>query len=73
AIVTNPPIRAGKKIVYDLFEKSIDHLQEGGNFYAVIQKKQGAKSAMEKLQSIYGNCEAIEKKGGYWVLKSTKL
>ena len=62
AIVTNPPIRAGKKIIYDLFEKSIEHLRTGGVFYAVIQKKQGAKSAMEKLQSIYGNCEAIEKK-----------
>jgi 16S rRNA (guanine1207-N2)-methyltransferase len=71
-IVTNPPIRAGKKIIYALFEKSIEHLCKGGCFYIVIQKKQGAKSAMDKLQSIYGNCEAIEKKGGYWVLKSIK-
>lgn len=72
AIITNPPIRAGKRIIYDLFEKSSEQLREGGAFYAVIQKKQGAKSAMEKLQSIFGNCEAIEKKGGYWVLKCTK-
>lgn len=71
-IVTNPPIRTGKKIIYGLFEKSIKHLHLGGNFYVVIQKKQGAKSAMDKLESIYGNCEAIEKKGGYWVLKSIK-
>ena len=71
-IVTNPPIRAGKKIIYDLFEKSFEHLSEGGAFYVVIQKKQGAKSAMSKLQSIYGNCKAIEKKGGYWVLECIK-
>jgi len=73
AIVTNPPVRAGKKVIYDLFEKSIEHLYEGGAFYVVIQKKQGAKSAMDKLQSVYGNCKAIEKKGGYWVLECIKL
>jgi 16S rRNA (guanine1207-N2)-methyltransferase len=72
AIVSNPPIRAGKKIIYPLFERSIDFLDKEGALYLVIQKKQGAKSAMEKLTEIYGNCEAINKKGGYWILRSLK-
>lgn len=71
-IVSNPPIRAGKKVIYPLFEKSIDFLEDGACLYLVIQKKQGAISAMEKLKTIYGNCELINKSGGYWILKSTK-
>ena len=72
AIVSNPPIRTGKRVIYSLFEDSIRYLDTGGALYLVIQKKQGAKSAMDKLTQIYGNCEAINKKGGYWILRSIK-
>lgn len=72
AIVSNPPIRAGKKVIYPLFERSIEYLEKGASLYLVIQKKQGAKSAMDKLIEIYGNCEVINKKGGYWVLRAAK-
>jgi 16S rRNA (guanine1207-N2)-methyltransferase len=58
-IVSNPPIRTGKKVIYSMFEKSIEHLNPGGAHYIVIQKKQGANSAQEKLTDIYSNCEAI--------------
>jgi|SRR5690554_43619 len=71
-IVSNPPIRTGKKVIYPLFEKSKDYLQPGGNIYLVIQKKQGAASAQNKLQEVYGNCTVVEKSGGYWILKSEK-
>ena len=72
AIVSNPPIRTGKNVIYPLFEQSKQYLIPGGSLYLVIQKKQGAKSAMEKLHSIFSNCEAIKKQGGYWILKGTK-
>jgi len=72
AIVSNPPIRAGKDIIYPIFERSIDYLKNGASFYIVIQKKQGAPSAINKLAGIYGNCEKIAKSGGYWVLRSEK-
>lgn len=71
-IVSNPPIRTGKKVIYPIFENSINFLNPGGSIYLVIQKKQGAKSAVDKLESIYGNCETINKEGGYWIIKSTK-
>lgn len=69
-IVSNPPIRAGKKVIYPLFEESFRHLEPGGVLYVVIQKKQGAASAQAKLEEIFGNCTVVEKSGGYWILKS---
>lgn len=71
-IVSNPPIRAGKKVIYGLFDQSIHYLNPRGAFYIVIQKKQGAPSALDKLITLYNNCEIINKKGGYWILKSVK-
>lgn len=72
AIVTNPPIRAGKKVVHDLFERSYQHLTENGELWIVIQKKQGAPSAIEKLQSIFTEVEVVAKKKGYYIIKSKK-
>lgn len=70
-IVSNPPIRTGKKVLYSLFEKSTEYLEPGGSLWLVVQKKQGAASAMAKLQEIYGNCVVVKKSGGYWILRST--
>lgn len=72
AIVSNPPIRAGKKLIYMLFEQSRDYLYDDGSLYIVIQKKQGAPSAIKKLEQVFGNCDILAKKKGYLVLKSTK-
>lgn len=72
AILTNPPIRAGKKIVHDILEKSYEYLVEGGELWVVIQKKQGAPSVIDKLTEIYGEVETVEKKKGYFILKVKK-
>lgn len=72
AIVTNPPIRAGKKTVFSFYEGAFGHLVEGGSFYCVIQKKQGAESSQKKLQDLFGNCEIVNRKSGYRILKSIK-
>lgn len=71
-ILTNPPIRAGKKVVHRILEESINHLNPGGVIYVVIQKKQGAPSAKAKLEAVYGDCEIIKKSSGYYILKSIK-
>jgi len=71
AIVSNPPIRAGKGVIYPLFEESIQYLLPGASLFLVIQKKQGAKSAVDKLISVFGNCDVINKEGGYWILRAT--
>lgn len=72
AIVTNPPIRAGKKVVHEIFEKAFHHLAENGELWIVIQKKQGAPSAIEKLQEIFAEVEVVTKKKGYYIIKSKK-
>ena len=69
AIITNPPIRAGKKTVYRMFEEAYAHLADGGVFYAVIRRNQGAESAMNKLAELYGSCDLIDRDRGYWILR----
>ncbi|TWH78662.1 class I SAM-dependent methyltransferase [Sedimentibacter saalensis] len=71
-IVTNPPIRAGKDVVFSFYEGAYEHLNKGGHLYVVIQKKQGAPSTKEKLESLFGNCETAEKKSGYFIFRAVK-
>lgn len=71
-IVTNPPIRAGKEVIFSFYEGAYEHLNKGGHLYVVIQKKQGAPSTKEKLESLFGNCETAEKKSGYFIFRAEK-
>lgn len=71
-IISNPPIRAGKKIVFGVVEYGFDLLKNGGEVYIVIQKKQGADSMKKKMEEVYGNVEVISKEKGYFVFKSIK-
>lgn len=71
-IVTNPPIRAGKETVFRMYEGAYEHLEKGGVFYVVIQKKQGAPSSVAKIESLFGHCEILTKTKGYWVLFAKK-
>jgi 16S rRNA (guanine1207-N2)-methyltransferase len=71
-VLTNPPIRAGKKTVFRFYEESYEHLNVGGTLFVVIQKKQGAPSSTEWLERRFGNCTVVAKDAGYRVLMSTK-
>lgn len=71
-IVTNPPIRAGKKVIYKIFSEAYDHLIDNGSMWVVIRKNHGAPSAKKYIESIFGNCEIIRKDKGYYILKSQK-
>jgi 16S rRNA (guanine1207-N2)-methyltransferase len=71
-IITNPPIRAGKEVIYRIFSDAHDHLSENGIFVFVINKKHGAPSAIKKCETIYSNVEIINKKSGYYVIKCIK-
>lgn len=71
-IVTNPPIRAGKKVMYRMFEDAHRFLQKEGTLYVVIRRQHGAESAMKKIEEVFGNCTYIERKKGYWVLKAVR-
>lgn len=72
AILSNPPIRAGKKVVHAIIEEAKEYLVENGELWIVIQKKQGAPSAKAKMEEVYGNCEVVDKDKGYFILKSIR-
>lgn len=72
SIITNPPIRAGKQVVYAIYDGAFDHLQAGGELWVVIQKKQGAPSSKDHLTALFGNCTVVNKDKGYYILKSVK-
>lgn len=72
AILTNPPIRAGKKTVHDIFEQSHAHLVTRGELWVVIQKKQGAPSTIEKLKQLFTTVETVDKSKGYFIIKAVK-
>lgn len=72
AILSNPPIRAGKKVVHQIIADSYHYLQEAGTLTIVIQKKQGAPSAQKKMQDVFGNASIIKKDKGYYIIQSYK-
>ena len=66
-VVFNPPIRAGKKVIYELYEKAKMMLNEPGHLYIVIRKAQGAASSKSKLETLFNRVEMIERDSGYLV------
>lgn len=72
AVLTNPPIRAGKKVVYKMFEESELALKKGGELWVVIQKKQGAPSAKKKLETLFDRVDVVERQKGYFIFRAIK-
>lgn len=66
-IASNPPIRAGKQVIYPLLANAKDHLLPNGTLYVVIRTKQGASSLERHLTTIYSRVDTIAKGGGYRV------
>ncbi len=53
AILTNPPIRAGKQVVHQMLEDSKEALLYGGELSVVIQKKQGGSICSEETRRTF--------------------
>lgn len=70
-IITNPPIRVGKEILYKILVGALDYLKENGSLIFVINKDQGAKSTMEYLKNYY-NVNILEKNKGFYVFQCQK-
>ena len=71
-VISNPPIRAGKKVVFEILEKAYDYLNDDGELWVVIRKNQGADSSRKRMMEVFGNCDIEERKKGFYVLKSIK-
>ena len=72
AVLTNPPIRAGKETVFKFYDRAYELLVENGELWIVIQKKQGAPSTISHLEEMFSEVEVVEKKKGYWIIRAKK-
>ena len=72
AVITNPPIRTGKQVIYKMFSDAQERLVEGGELYIVIRKQQGAESAKKYLQTLFEDVSVIDKSGGFWIIRCVK-
>ena len=71
AVITNPPIRAGKQVIYRMFADAAKCLKPGGALYLVIRKQQGAESCMKYLETVFAEVEKVSKSGGFWVIRAS--
>ena len=67
-IISNPPIRVGKKILYQILEEARNYLKQTGELWIVIHKDQGAKTTMEFLRQFY-TVELKNKNKGFYIIK----
>lgn len=75
AVLTNPPIRAGKETIFKFYDGAYELLAENGELWIVIQKKQGAPSTMSHLEEMFSEVDVVEKKKdiGLFVQKISKI
>lgn len=71
-VVTNPPVRAGKQIIYPLIEGAGVALRPGGWLAAVMLTRQGVKSLERKMIEVFENVVELEKRSGYRVVASQR-
>ena len=70
-IITNPPIRVGKKILYEILFKAKEYLKENGKLLFVINKNGGAKSVLKDLEKEY-EVDVITKNKGFYIICEKK-
>ncbi len=71
-IISNPPIRAGKKTVLNILKGAINYLNDLGELWFVIRKDQGAKSIVNNLKNVY-HIELKQKSKGFYVYCAKKI
>ena len=68
-IISNPPIRVGKKILYEILFDASKHLKENGELWIVVNKNQGAKTILKDLEKKY-KVTLINKNKGFYIIKA---
>ncbi len=66
-IISNPPIRVGKKILYEILFGAKNYLKPGGHLIFVVHKDQGAKTLVNVLKEEY-NVSILNKNKGFFVI-----
>ena len=66
-IISNPPIRVGKEILYKILFGAKEYLNQNGHLIFVVHKDQGAKTLAKNLEEKY-KVTIINKKKGFFVI-----
>ena len=67
-VISNPPIRVGKKILYKLLLDTKKHLKENGKLIIVVRKEQGALSLVKDMGSEY-TVNVLDKSKGFMIIE----
>lgn len=68
-VITNPPIRAGNKVVYEILNDSKKHLLPNGELWFVIRKDQGALTIVRNISKEF-EVELMNRDKGYNIYKA---
>ena len=71
-IISNPPIRAGKRVTYRIYDEAASHLNDNGSLIIVIRKEQGALSVKAHLEELFDKVTVLDRKKGYYIIQSFK-
>ncbi len=71
-VVLNPPIRAGKVAIYDMYKKAHAVLDDKGKLFIVIKTKHGARSHFEELSAIFKEVVLRKRVSGHWLISADK-
>lgn len=71
-IITNPPIKTGKTLLFSLMNGAYEHLNQNGQLILVIRKDHGMESLKKHLLELFGNCQILERNKGYYILYCAK-
>lgn len=67
AIITNPPIRAGKAVYLTIINDAFKYLNEGGELWFVMRNNHGVKTVIKDLSKKYST-SVLKKDAGYYVV-----
>ncbi len=70
AIITNPPLAAGMRVVERIVREAPEHLRPGGLLEMVLKK--GAERIARLMDEVFGGHEVLAKKRGYTVLAARR-
>ena len=68
----NPPIRAGKAVIYRLYREAYDHLRVGGSLFIVIRKDHGSESTYKELSRYFSSVRRLNREKGYHVYQAMR-
>jgi 16S rRNA (guanine1207-N2)-methyltransferase len=72
AVLSNPPVSAGMKVVLPIIEQAPSHLADNGVLEVVVRSKVGGKRLAEVMEETFGYVEVLSRESGYRVLLSKK-